>query len=112
MWIDVPICLMIVPDATEDSMKPPDVTSLSLFTAAMTLWFLDQLMTVCIHVAMDYIVLVDVLHQVGVVLGQRQACEFVDRVVPDERVQRYENIELHREAEYFNSRHAADEVGM
>ena len=78
----------------------------------MTLWFLDLLMTVCIHVAMDYIVLVDVLHQVGVVLGQRQACEFVDRVVPDERVQRYENIELHREAEYFNSRHAADEVGM
>ena len=78
----------------------------------MTLWFLDQLMAVCIHVAMDYIVLMDVLHQVGIVLGQRQACEFVDRVVPDERVQRYEIIELRHETEYFDSRHAADEVGM
>ena len=46
-----------------------------------------------------------------VVIEQPHAYELVDCVVPDERVERYENTELRHEAGYFNSRHAADEVG-
>ena len=45
------------------------------------------------------------------VIEQQHACELVVCVVPDERVERYENIELRHEAGYFNSRHSANEVG-
>ena len=113
MWIGVPICRMTVLDAAENSMKLPDITkSVTFHCRDFPPVHRSVLDFICTQVVVDCIVLVEVLHQAGVVFRQLQACGLWDCVVPDERAQRYENVELRHEAEYFGSRHAPMRLAM
>lgn len=67
---------MIVLDAVENLMKLPDITkSVTFHCRDFPPVHRSVLDIICTQVVVNYVVLVEVLHQAGVVFGQLQACE-------------------------------------